>query len=260
VTHQPTAYMGGVMVPRGIVNHIAQGYKRTIDEDMKKASPGYSCHFAIDRAGNITQYVPIDRVAWHASRRDVGNPPTWKHYNGSDPGQQTVGIEHEGFSIDPIQYGYDYLYSQSRPWPKAMVDATIRVQKWVCETANITPSVDTIIGHNLLNPSTRAHDPGAAWPRIAIIAGCAKEPPKEKPMSLNADQQRVVNQIRATPGLTPDDIKYLLGNVGLTEMPTGTTTPPPTTSAPTAAQIATAIRLLKESESRTEAALKLLGA
>ena len=80
----------------------------------------------------------------------------------------TVGIEHEGFSIPP-GYSYDYLYSNGNPWPEAMIEASIRVHRWVFARVNewdagaMVPSEDTVITHSMLNTASRKQDPGDLW-------------------------------------------------------------------------------------------------
>ena len=159
------------MRPIGIVNHIMQGYRATMDAWARSPhNDGRGAHFGVNRAGEAAQYASIYTVAWHASRRDA-RPPTWPLYRvGVDPGSVTVGVEHEGFSVDP-GYGHDYLYDATHPWPADMVAATARVQRWVCDETGIAPGPTTIIGHRALNPISRADDPGSAWPQDQIIAG-----------------------------------------------------------------------------------------
>lgn len=155
--------------PVAVVNHIMQGYQNTMlmwarERPYIRAK---SAHFTINRKGRIVQHVAIDKQAWHS-----GNVQdhTWKLLrDGVNPNEYTIGIEHEGFSVDPISYGYDYLYGSSRPWPKLMVEASIEVHKWCCDTFNINPNRDTIIGHRAIDTVNRKYDPGWQWPQQRII-------------------------------------------------------------------------------------------
>lgn len=178
VEHIPTAAYGypsmpaGQMIPIAIVNHIMQGYQRTMIDwaNERPYVAGKSAHFSIGRSGRIVQHVSILDPAWHAGAVREATWPLLRFRAGLaiNPNLYTVGIEHEGFSVDP-GYGYDYLYSAANPWPQAMVDASVRVQKWVCSEVGIKPSTDTIIGHRDIDGVARANDPGPQWPQAAVI-------------------------------------------------------------------------------------------
>jgi len=177
VEHIPTPTYGyadvpaGGMQPTAIVNHIAQGYQRTFDSWARLGNGIVSAHFTIGRAGRIVQYVGIFDPAYHAGLLDEGRPPSWLGYRrGVNPNKHTMAVEHEGFSIAP-NYDFDYVYDAAHPWPDAMVDASIRVQRWALATARLTASAHTVIGHHEIAPRSRAHDPGPQWPRERIMRG-----------------------------------------------------------------------------------------
>jgi hypothetical protein len=156
-----------------------QGYKRTMDDWARNGTgPQKSVHFAIGRDGSASQYVSIFDPSWHAGKLD-SVPPTWPLYpRGANPNKITIGFEHEGFSVDPLTYGYDYLYDASHPWPEPMVQKTIQLHSWVSDQLKgrgiFTPSKMTIIGHNEISPLSRANDPGRQWPRDRIIGALAE--------------------------------------------------------------------------------------
>jgi len=171
--------------PIAIVDHVMQGYQPTMVQWAKERPPIHpGAHFTIDRKGWIIQHVSIDKAAWHAG---AVNQPTWKlmRYDGGraiNPNWYTVGIEHEGFSVPP-GYGYDYVYSNSKPWPNVMIDASIEVHKWVCAQTGIKPGVDTIIGHNEIDGVNRKYDPGKLFPFnhiIDMVSGGGVPPPVNK--------------------------------------------------------------------------------
>lgn len=162
----------GGMTPTAIVNHIAQGFIRTID-GWARNDTNIAPHFGITRGGEIHQYVSIFDPAYHAGRLDDGAPPTWPGYQGHNPNKYTVGIEFEGFSVPP-GYGFDFVYSAQRPWPEPMVEAGIRVHQWVFgELPALVPDTSSVIAHREIAPRSRAHDPGEHWPQARIIAACA---------------------------------------------------------------------------------------
>lgn len=162
----------GQMQPIAVVNHIMQGFQRTMIAwaQERPARTEASAHFSIGRDGRLVQHVSIFTSAWHAGRLDSGRNPTWALWvPGMNPNANTVGIEHEGFSVAP-GHAYDYVYGQSQPWPAPMVEASIRVQEWICEQAWIVPGEHTIIRHGDLAPASRRDDPGATWPRTMMLA------------------------------------------------------------------------------------------
>ncbi len=157
------------MTPTVIINHIMQGYARTMIEWANTNSVQKSAHFVIDRAGNITQTVSIYSPAWHAGRV-VSH--TWPAYPGGNPNKYSIGLEHEGFSVDP-GYGYDYIYDAANDdtgWPEAMIAASVRVHQWIAGELGITLDTLNVIGHNETDSVSRANDPGPAWSKTQLLA------------------------------------------------------------------------------------------
>lgn len=175
------------MWPKAIMSHVMQGYQNTMVMWAKdNITQGKSAHFTIGRNGTIIQHVSIWDPAWHAG--DVANP-TWAGYiPGTNPNKYVIGIEHEGFSIDP-GYSYDYLYSTVGHWPEAMIEATIRVHKWVFDAIrtydpSVVPGPETIITHSMTNSLSRPQDPGDLWmntvrPRIIAAFNEVIDPPPQ---------------------------------------------------------------------------------
>ena len=179
------------MRPIAIINHIMQGYQGTMRTWAKERpwTTPKSAHFTIGRNGFIAQHAPLNIPTWTSGNVDE---PTWKLLKYDSPGnvrnpnKYVINIEHEGFSVDPVDYGYDYLYME---WPEAMVRASIEVNAFVCSQYNIVPSVDTIIGHYQTNSVTRLDDPGKAWPKERIIQSVKKVlANKEKPSEITKNQ------------------------------------------------------------------------
>ena len=152
------------MKPIAVINHIMQGYARTMIDWATNNSVQKSAHFIIDREGNITQTVIIYSPAWHAGRTAK---ESWKSFPGGNPNKYTVGIEHEGFSVDP-GYGYDYIYDGS--WPEAMMDASAKVHKWILGELSLDANDQTVIGHFETDAVSRANDPGPQWSREDLLS------------------------------------------------------------------------------------------
>lgn len=185
VEHVPTEAYGGYgpIKPIAIVNHIMQGYQNTMVQWAKERPyrTSKSAHFTIGRSGRIVQHVPINQASWASG--SVRNPHWTLLKPNRNPNSYVVNIEHEGFSIDPLTYPYDYLYKNGKPWPEAMVKASIKVQTWVCDQLGITANRNTIIGHNYIDSVNRPMDPGTAWPQDRIIEsinGLVLPPPINK--------------------------------------------------------------------------------
>jgi len=179
VEHIPTAAAGGYtevpdgqMWPKFIVNHIMQGYIGTMVQWANERPPQrwIAVHFLMGRNGRIVQTAPI----WTPGRHVA-----WGTYN-----LQSIGIEHEGFSIPP-GYGYDYLYDAQHPWPEPMIQSTIRVQKWCMEAMrhydhSLGADEQIIITHSMTGQPDRKDDPGALFMqqvRPRILQALAPVPP-----------------------------------------------------------------------------------
>ena len=152
------------MKPIAVINHIMQGYARTMIDWATNNSVQKSAHFIIDREGNITQTVSIYSPAWHAGRTAK---ESWKSFPGGNPNKYTVGIAREGFSVDP-GYGFDYIYDGS--WPEAMMDASAKVHKWILGELSLDANDQTVIGHFETDAVSRANDPGPQWSREDLLS------------------------------------------------------------------------------------------
>ena len=265
VDHVPTAAFGytnvpvGSMRPVAVVSHIMQGYQSTMVQWAKERPPSAqkSAHFTIGRSGKIVQHVGIFDPAWHAG---IIREPSWALIRpGSNPNLYTVGIEHEGFSVDP-GYAYDYLYSDAKPWPQEMVEASIRVHRWILAETGILPSIDSVIGHRNIDGVTRANDPGMAWPQARIIAAL------KPPVRLTTDQQSLLDWLATAAGQRLDlsTRNRLLTEAGLsTDAAPAPTAPTPPQPAPVPPQPSStneaalrAIADIKRATAALEAALE----
>ena len=98
-----------------------------------------SSHLFIDREGLVTQFVPFDKVAWHAGVSE---------FNGKDNCNEfSIGIELEG--TDHIEYTSDQ-YS-------ALIEVTKILMQAYPEI-----TIDNIVGHKHIAPA-RKTDPGDSF-------------------------------------------------------------------------------------------------
>lgn len=139
--------------PVGVINHIMQGYQRTMIAWAKERphTTEVSAHFTIGKNGRIIQHVPMNCAARHAGRLDVQKNPVWPLWKpGQNPSLYAYGIEHEGLT--------------GEVWTSDQVHASIRVHKFIfSQHPSWTPNTETIIPHAQTSPISRAHDPGTGW-------------------------------------------------------------------------------------------------
>jgi N-acetyl-anhydromuramyl-L-alanine amidase AmpD len=140
--------------PEAVVCHVIQGARRTMDAwaAERPVVNQASYHFVIDTDGTPTQYVPISQRAWHAGR--VPDPSlvayVWDGFkNGVNPNDYTVGIGAEGMS--------------GTAWNDEQHASCVTILNWLEREWRITIDEDTLIGHNILDPVSRAHDPGPTF-------------------------------------------------------------------------------------------------
>jgi N-acetyl-anhydromuramyl-L-alanine amidase AmpD len=169
----------GDLKPLAIMMHVMQGYQSTMvrwaeEQPFRTAK---SAHITIGRKGRIVQHVSGFDASWAAGR---ANRPTWAGLPGDvghirSVNRYVINVELEGFSIDPVTYGYDYLYGQRRPWPEPMVAACIDVAAYFCDLHQLAPTDLTIIGHSATDSVSRSQDPGGAFPMDLVIAGAHRK-------------------------------------------------------------------------------------
>ncbi|RYY03818.1 MAG: 1,6-anhydro-N-acetylmuramyl-L-alanine amidase AmpD [Gammaproteobacteria bacterium] len=137
----PPGEFGTGCVQRFFSNHLDASlhpYFQTI-ADLK-----VSAHLFIERDGNVTQFVPFERRAWHAGVSSFHGVENCNNYS--------IGIELEG--CDDIAY------------TDAQYDALAKVaQQILIAYPEITP--ERIVGHSDIAPG-RKTDPGDAfdWARF----------------------------------------------------------------------------------------------
>ncbi len=144
----PPRHYGGPFIDQLFTNQLdpdAHAYFAEI------ASLRVSSHLFVDRAGAVTQYVPLTRRAWHAGRSEFRGRSACNDFS--------IGIELEGSDDEAyceVQYevGAVLVAELMRVWPA------------------IVP--DRIAGHSEIAPG-RKTDPGPAfdWGRFrTAIAAC----------------------------------------------------------------------------------------
>ncbi len=140
----PPGQYGGGHIERLFLNQLdplADPYFETINH-LK-----VSAHLLIDRQGRVTQFVPLNKRAWHAGT---------SCFNGEDDcNNYSVGIELEGCDDDP--------YSDAQYLALAEISCLL-----ISEYSTLNP--DRICGHSEIAPG-RKTDPGEAfdWDRLRSL-------------------------------------------------------------------------------------------
>lgn len=102
-----------------------------------------SAHILIDRNGRVTQYVPLDRRAWHAGQSEFNGRCNCNDFS--------IGIELEGLDTDVYT---DAQYSSLAEVTAAIMAAYPAIGK------------DTITGHSDIAPGRKLDPgPGFDWQR-----------------------------------------------------------------------------------------------
>ena len=108
-----------------------------------------SAHFLIDRQGEVVQFVPLHRRAWHAGDSSFAGCINCNDYS--------IGIELEGTDVEPYS---DKQYQGLAQLSRELLSAYPAL------------SAERIVGHSDVSPG-RKTDPGPAfdWPRFfAMLA------------------------------------------------------------------------------------------
>ncbi len=102
-----------------------------------------SCHFLIDRKGQIIRMVNENRVAWHAGKSK------WKNFNNLN--KNSIGIE-------LVNKGHEFGYEQfTNPQINALIKLCLNLKK------KFKIKDPNILGHSDIAPM-RKQDPGEKFP------------------------------------------------------------------------------------------------
>jgi len=133
--------------PIAIVDHITAGDFPGCLEWLQNPISKASAHYLVTKTGRIIQLVKEGDRAWHAGIR---NKPNWSLYDGTNPNNYTIGIEHEGMpgdALTEVQY-------QSSLW----------LHKDITQKYGMPIDTDHIIGHYRIDSVDRPNCPGAGFP------------------------------------------------------------------------------------------------
>lgn len=130
-----------------IVNHITAGSYPGCLTWLQNPVSQASAHYLITKTGLIFQLVKEENKAWHAG---IVNKPNWSLYDGKNPNNCTLGIEHENLSggeLTELQY-----------------QATLWLHKNLINKYSIPIDENHIIGHYRIDSVNRPNCPGPNFP------------------------------------------------------------------------------------------------
>jgi|GEM_PF-1631322 len=110
-----------------------------------------SSHFGIGTDGRIGQFAWLIDGAGANGKLEIGHAAIWDAFEGQNINFITVSIEH----LDPSIYN-------DTPMTPAQKLASFQLVKFLMGKLNVDQ--EHILGHNTINPSTRAHCPGDTYP------------------------------------------------------------------------------------------------
>jgi N-acetylmuramoyl-L-alanine amidase len=133
VQQRPTPHVTEHPIPRDVracVLHVVEGSATACESWFANPASKVSAHFLVHRDGQLTQYVSIHDIAWHAGRVFS---PRWKGVAAGNPNRWTVGVEHEGTGV--------------QAWTEAQLLTSAMLGAWLCRRFKWTPSADVFPMH-----------------------------------------------------------------------------------------------------------------
>ncbi len=159
--------------PRFVIIHFTTGTNmmQTIHTFLNPET-GVSSHLLVGRAGRVVQFVPFDKIAFHAGLS------TWE--GERDLNRFAIGIEVDnagflrktakGFKarkkiipVEQVRFKKHWKESFERPWQTFTDEQVQVVQKIVAALIEKYPSIHEILGHDMVNLINRL-DPGPIYP------------------------------------------------------------------------------------------------
>ena len=143
-----------------ILHYTGMQSARVSMKKLKNPSSKVSCHYLIDRNGDIYRMVHDNKIAWHAG------VSKWKNFNGLNKHSIGIEIQNKGHSIKYQNY------------PKKQIFALVKLVKKLFKKYKIKK--ENVLGHSDIAP-LRKSDPGEKFPwNFLSTKGLANSYPKFK--------------------------------------------------------------------------------
>jgi N-acetyl-anhydromuramyl-L-alanine amidase AmpD len=174
--------------PRFVIIHFTTGTNmmQTIHTFLNPES-GVSSHLLVGREGRVVQFVPFDKVAFHAGLS------TWEGEQNLNRSAIGIEVDNAGFlrktpkgfkrknkliPVEQVKSKKHWKEVFERPWQTFTEDQVKVVQKIVGALREKYPTIQEILGHDMVNLVNRL-DPGPFYPlgelREAIL-GSPQQP------------------------------------------------------------------------------------
>ena len=126
-----------------VIHYTGMQSKRASLKRLVSRNHKVSCHFVIDRSGNITKMVDTNRIAWHAGKSK------WKNY---------VNLNENSIGIELVNKGHRLGYQIfTKPQINKLIKLCVSLKKkYKIKKTNI-------LGHSDIAP-LRKKDPGEKFP------------------------------------------------------------------------------------------------
>ncbi len=155
-----------------------------------------SSHFGIGTDGRVGQFALLSDAAGANGVLEAGHAPIWDAFEGKNINFVTISIEH----LDPS-------INNDTPMTTAQKLASFRLVKFLMEKYAI--DLEHVLGHDTINPITRARCPGPTYPwgelqayvAPSIVTPSIVAPPREITPFM---KQAFENQWDSTAHLMPD--------------------------------------------------------
>lgn len=140
-----------------IADHITAGSFAGAVAWLSNPASQASAHYVVSMMGEIVQLVADENRAWHAG---IVNRPNWPLYDGTNPNNYTIGIEHEGYdgTLTELQY-----------------QATLWLHKMLMQKHSIPADTNHIIGHYRIDSVNRPNCPGPNFPWARLFADLTQQ-------------------------------------------------------------------------------------
>jgi hypothetical protein len=117
-----------------------------------------SVHVVIGRDGTVVQVVKLKDGAGGNCCLEDGHDPYWDPFKArfGNLNRCTISIEH-----------VDWTSDNSQPMTQAQIDASFKLNLWLCQTLHIP--VSHIKGHSSLDPKSKARCPGPTYPMADLL-------------------------------------------------------------------------------------------
>ena len=179
-----------------VIHYTGSSSKAGAIHALYKSKSQVSAHFVVDVNGEITQLLPLDRIAWHAGKSQMGDRIGINHYSIGieivNPGWLTKASDGENFytafnekvSSDKAISAKHKNENAERYW-HVYDPRQLEAVNYLClELSELLP-IQYVVGHDEISPGRKV-DPGPLYPieKLRDNVLNLRSDDEEKPMAL----------------------------------------------------------------------------